>query len=119
MMSDQDDADRLALRLSAMEAELAFLRDENARLRHVLGLDAARPARADAWRPTLFGSVRNASDWLEYVDHESPAEAKVTLFRELFAGRSDVYAIRWEKRDHGQGGLESRGARRLEQGARS
>ena len=103
-MSHQDDADRLASQFSAMEAELASLRDENARLRHLLGLDTAQPARADAWRPTLFGGVRNAPDWLEHVDHESPPEAKVRLFRELFAGRSDVYAIRWQNAGTGKAG---------------
>lgn len=102
-MSDRDEADNTAARLSAMEAELASLRDENTRLRKMLGLDDARPAEVTPWRPNLFG-MRNAHDRLEDVDHESPPAAKVALFRRLFAGRADVYALRWENARTGKSG---------------
>ncbi len=102
-MSDRDNTDNAAARLSAMEAELASLRDENTRLRKMLGLDDARPAEVTPWRPSLFG-VRNAHDRLEDVDHESPTATKVALFRQLFAGRDDVYALRWENDRTGKSG---------------
>ena len=102
-MSDRDNTDNAAARLSAMEAELASLRDENTRLRKMLGLDDARPAEVTPWRPSLFG-VRNAHDRLEDVDHESPTATKVALFRQLFVGRSDVYALRWENARTGKSG---------------
>ena len=103
-MSHQDDADGLASRFSAMEVELASLRDENARLRHLLGLDTAKPGSAGCVATEFFGGVRNAPDWLEHIDHQSPPEAKIRLFRELFAGRSDVYAIRWQNAGTGKAG---------------
>ncbi len=103
-MSHQDDAEGLGSRLSAMESELAALRDENARLRRLLGLDIPRPVQANAWRPTLFSNVRNPHDRLGHVDHGSPPEAKVALFRGLFAGRADVYATRWENDRTGKTG---------------
>lgn len=68
-------------------AELVGLREENARLKSLLaekdiGYQAHPPA---AVRP------RPAADM-------SQAE-KVDLFRSLFRGREDVFAVRWEARD--------------------
>lgn len=102
-MNDRNEADAAAARLSAMEADLAALRAENARLRELLGLDRAQPGQATAWRPTLF-TGRNRHDRLDNVDHESSPDTKVALFRELFAGRTDVYARRWENDRTGKAG---------------
>ena len=38
------------------------------------------------------------------IDHLSPAEAKITLFRALFRGREDIYARRFESRKTGKSG---------------
>lgn len=38
------------------------------------------------------------------VDHRSPPEEKVTLFRSLFRGRDDVYPRRFESRRSGKSG---------------
>ncbi len=38
------------------------------------------------------------------VDHHSPVEAKIALFRSLFRGRDDVYPRRFESRKTGRSG---------------
>ena len=38
------------------------------------------------------------------VDMSSTSEAKVALFRSLFMGREDVYALRWESARTGKSG---------------
>ncbi len=50
----------------------------------------------------LFGPVHGPP--LPLVDHESSLQAKVGLYRTLFAGRSDVYAYRWENTAEGTKG---------------
>src|ERR1017187_8986244 len=50
----------------------------------------------------LFGPVHGPP--LPQVDHESSLQAKVGLYRTLFAGRSDVYAYRWENTAEGTKG---------------
>jgi hypothetical protein len=40
------------------------------------------------------------------VDHRSPPEAKVALFRALFRGREDVYPRRFESRKTGKAGYQ-------------
>jgi hypothetical protein len=50
----------------------------------------------------LFGPVHGSP--LPQVDHESSSQAKVGLYRTLFAGRSDVYAYRWENAAEGTKG---------------
>lgn len=72
-------------------AECQRLRDENTRLRKLLGLPsetAASPTAPPA-TPPLPGplTARSASG------------AKIALFRSLFRGREDVYAGRWSGRD--------------------
>ena len=81
--------------------EMERLRAENRRLRSLLGLDVPEPATAQpppptpAWEPTLFRDPSAATDRVPVDGHSSP-EAKIALFRSLFAGRDDVYAARWE-----------------------
>ena len=40
------------------------------------------------------------------VNHQSPSEAKVALFRSLFRGREDVYPRRFESRKTGKAGYQ-------------
>jgi very-short-patch-repair endonuclease len=42
----------------------------------------------------------------EAVDHRSPPEAKIALFRSLFRGREDVYPRRFESRKTGKAGYQ-------------
>ncbi|MGH9008579.1 MAG: TOTE conflict system archaeo-eukaryotic primase domain-containing protein, partial [Acidimicrobiia bacterium] len=86
-------------------AELETLRAENARLRGLLGLDTrASDLSATGWSPTLFTPQSSTPETKPVVDRSSSRAAKVALFRSLFAGREDVYALRWENRRTGKGG---------------
>jgi superfamily II DNA or RNA helicase len=86
------------VRLERALAECARLREENARLRQLLGepderrVIPSQPVLAERRGATAVGA-RAA------VTMASPPEEKVTLFRSLFRGREDVYAIRWEGRN--------------------
>ncbi len=40
------------------------------------------------------------------LDHRSPPEAKIALFRSLFRGREDVYPRRFESRRTGKTGYQ-------------
>ena len=90
--------------IEALVDEVTALRVENQRLRSLLGLD--EPSRlevTDPWEPTLFvDSVRK--DLKGDVNANSPAAAKIALFRLLFAGREDVHALRWESSRTGKTG---------------
>jgi superfamily II DNA or RNA helicase len=103
-MSDLPDPDRSNDRLFIVEAELLALREENARLRGLLGLDdRITTAPTQAWTPTLFTTGQVTPPQVT-VDQSSPPAAKVALFRALFAGREDVYAQRWDNERTGKGG---------------
>lgn len=105
-------------------AECARLREENGRLRALLGLSTELGAETQLGMPTqlrlpvesdLLGEPRLPSEpgppleglepslpphslepsAPEIVSTNSPAELKIVKFRSLFRGREDVYAIRW------------------------
>lgn len=95
----------LRRRLEEALAECTRLRLENERLREALGLTSNvrtpfLPAPAEGAYPQkaapapAFGTVTQ----------ESPSEVKIALFRSLFRGRDDVYAIRWETKRTGRCG---------------
>lgn len=81
--------------------ELAELREENARLRGLLGLDTrAAGGHQSAWAPTLLNDPSpNAA-----IAATAPVADKVALLRSLFGARSDVYAARWESASTGKVG---------------
>ena len=73
---------------------ILLLRDENHRLREELAaLKAAR------WLPAVHKADDLALVEDDGIDASSSAEVKLALFRGLFRGREDVYAIRWERQD--------------------
>ncbi|MPZ96173.1 MAG: helicase [Propionibacteriales bacterium] len=83
---------------AGLARELADLRRENERLRRLLKLtdaeaEPAVPAQA-AWFERDPGPVDVGS---------SPA-AKIAFYLQLFAARTDVYAVRWENRRSGRSG---------------
>lgn len=81
-----------------LQRELNELRAENQRLQALLGLNQpSRRAPVTPWEPTLLPGNETDAD-LPAVNYRSSREAKVALFRTLFAGRDDVYAVRWESR---------------------
>ena len=108
--------------------EIERLRAENERLRALLGMESperrsepsspepAPPEQArsesappesapltPAWEPRLFGDGQ-APALRQPVDGRSSPEAKIALFRSLFAGREDVYAARWQSERTGKAG---------------
>jgi hypothetical protein len=90
----QVSASDVAVRLAAALDEVAVLRAENARLRELLGLDRERDADGGpAWEPTLFAPPATPQ---VRVDRSSSSAEKVALYRSLFVGRDDVFALRWQ-----------------------
>ncbi|MGH9472040.1 MAG: TOTE conflict system archaeo-eukaryotic primase domain-containing protein [Terriglobales bacterium] len=78
-------------RLKAALKECAKLRTENENLQARLA-DSGQPKA-----PGIAGSVQAAERAnQEIVSRLSPPERKLALFRQLFRGREDVYAVRWE-----------------------
>ena len=90
--------------IEALVDEVRVLRAENQRLRSLLGLDEpSRTQVTEPWEPTLFADS-DRQNLNPDVTGNSPAEAKIALFRSLFAGRDDVYALRWESSRSGKAG---------------
>ena len=90
--------------LKTVQAECARLREENARLRKQLadrvnGGSEFHPVETSADKPSLMNSSEstkeNAAVVPASVTNASAPSAKIALFRKLFRGRDDVYAIRW------------------------
>src|SRR5215472_11447065 len=74
-----------------MDAEFKRLRDENERLRAMLGIPVSGVVAQPEGSTADLGKSGG--------DLATPA-GKIALFRSLFRGREDVYAVRWE----GKGG---------------
>ncbi len=81
-----------------VEAELARLRAENARLLKLLRLSPQQAA------PPMPGQAGFFEAPPGMVHHRSPQEAKVAFFGALFAARTDVYAIRYDNQRTGKSG---------------
>ena len=79
--------------LAAALAECERLRAENQQLREHQGL------------PQVEAAAQSTDDTVEFnstpatVTSKSSSDEKVKLFRSLFRGREDVYALRWEGRN--------------------
>jgi superfamily II DNA or RNA helicase len=83
---------RVRARLRTLETEQLALR---ARLEELERQRAVLEAASSALNTSATPSVTMASS----------SSAKVVLFRRLFAGRGDVFPIRWENRKTGKGGF--------------
>jgi hypothetical protein len=86
----------LKAELAKAFAECERLREENARLRLRIGEDL-KGDHQDIKRPSFKGDVKAHPSAAVTVD--SPPEVKVSLFKDLFRARNDVYAVRWEGRN--------------------
>src|ERR1700676_3209413 len=82
----------LVARLTALERERAEIVAEINTLR------SARSEEAAAIKVVPSGKAGDP------IDRNSTIERKITLFRRLFRGRSDVFPIRWENRTTGRNG---------------
>ncbi|SHN34816.1 hypothetical protein SAMN05216268_1494 [Streptomyces yunnanensis] len=88
-----------------LRTKLAALRTENQHLRTRLGMPTvdvpqALPPILEPLAPTVVGDDGE----LPYADSKSGTEAKIALFRALFAGREDIYATRWVSAKSGRTG---------------
>jgi superfamily II DNA or RNA helicase len=81
------DQDEPHLRLKEAHEECRRLREENDRLRAMLGVDPNHTTR----QTTAFTKPSVVATSEVYTP-----ERKIALFRSLFRGREDVFAIRWE-----------------------
>ncbi len=90
---DMTDQNAITEHLKSAQEECDRLRAENVRLRAMLGIeDSVSKAPGPAAIPIV--SVSDSS-----ITAPSTPEKKISLFRSLFRGREDVYAIRWEGKD--------------------
>ena|SRR2546425_9045258 len=101
-MTEQN-TDTVAQRLKSTEEECERLRAENIRLRAMLGIQDSVSKSAN--RTAIL--VADGSD--ANIAVSSAAEKKIALFRSLFRGREDVYAVRWEGKN-GKSGYSPAGA---------
>jgi hypothetical protein len=81
----------------AVEAELARLRAENARLLKLLRLSPQQAAPPGPAQGAFFEAAPGI------VHHRSPRDAKAACFGALFAARTDVYAVRYTTRTRERG----------------
>jgi superfamily II DNA or RNA helicase len=79
--------------------EFKSLREENERLKKLLGLypEDRGPPKPRISEPSTPYTPANQ------VTNDSPIETQIALFRSLFRGRDDVYPVRWEGRKGGSG----------------
>ncbi|WP_051970783.1 TOTE conflict system archaeo-eukaryotic primase domain-containing protein [Kitasatospora azatica] len=106
--SGWNDPAELRVRLDAALQEIAELTTENELLRAQIGM-ARGNAEPDDVQPLTDTAPPRRSDslannGLPYADADSSPQAKVSLFRTLFAGRTDVYATRWVSSKNGRTG---------------
>jgi superfamily II DNA or RNA helicase len=95
------DVDGESAEAAALRAECDRLRAENARLRSLLAPAEAEPlpvcSQPTAPTPRAAApSSTSASD--ARVTSGSPVAAKLALFRTLFCGHDDVFALRWQSK---------------------
>ena len=83
-MSESDE------QLKAALAECARLNTENARFRSMLAAHGLLPKPVEH-------PVVGPSEIRTGINNASPPDAKLQLFKSLFRGREDIYALRWEK----------------------
>jgi hypothetical protein len=105
MKGDED----LQAQLQNALAKCSRLREENARLQRLIPDSVSRSNESpeSAEGKHLDRSTATTSD---LVRNSSSPETKVALFRSLFRGREDVYAVRWEGKN-GRSGYSPAGIR--------
>src|SRR3989454_4474430 len=100
----------LKAELEKAVAECERLREENARLKLRVGQAPDTLTSSAGQASTHNKNVRTSAT----VKADSLPELKVSLFRSLFRGRDDVYAVRWEGRN-GRTGYSPAGIREWDQ----
>ena len=92
--------------LSTLQNEIAELEQKLAEKKHRLeeAQAALEKQTADAATTQKLLSKDSSQASLIKINNYSPTEIKIALFRSLFKGREDVYAIRFESRKTGKPG---------------
>jgi hypothetical protein len=90
---------RTNIRITELMTQLTALERERAAI--VAEIETLRPAPTEQTAAIKVIASEKAGD---LVDRNSTIESKITLFRRLFRGRSDVFPIRWENRKTGRSG---------------
>jgi hypothetical protein len=94
-----------------LDAEIEAARQDLAKLDRLRQLAAARLNELDRLRgPSSAGGAGGAGSG------EWSAASKVRLFRDLFRGREDVFAVRWEKHGRNRSGYSPRCANEWQHG---
>jgi superfamily II DNA or RNA helicase len=88
------DPEDLQNQLQKALRECASLREENERLKRLLGLHPE--VRPPAPKPSISEPSTPYTLTAPQVTNNSPIETQIALFRSLFRGREDVFPIRWE-----------------------
>jgi hypothetical protein len=86
-------------RITELVARLTEL--ERERVEIVAEINTLRSVQSEGTAATKVVLSGKAGD---PIDRNSTIEKKIALFRRLFAGRSDVFPIRWENRTTGRSG---------------
>ncbi|MFT5700166.1 MAG: hypothetical protein ACI8ZB_003037 [Desulforhopalus sp.] len=92
-----DDLEILRKKYQNALAEIDKLRQENARLKQT----AIPPISTSVIKPKV--TVHQPASAPCKINHQSPVEEKISLFKELFRGREDVYPKRWESKNNNSG----------------
>ncbi len=95
MRSPKPRRDNTQEQLRFAQKECNRLREENARLRTMLGISESVAAETDS----ASNAEVSAADSSKSGRGLSTPEGKITLFLNLFRGREDVYAVRWEGKE--------------------
>jgi superfamily II DNA or RNA helicase len=95
------DSEDLQNQLQKALRECALLREENERLKKLLGLhpkDYTPTPKPGISEPSASYALTTPQ-----VTNDSSIETQIALFRSLFRGREDVYPVRWEGRKGNSG----------------
>ena len=88
------DLENLQTQLQRALEECASLKEENKRLKKLLGLSSEKPATEI--ESIISEPLTPYATAIRPDDNGSSVETQVALFRSLFRGREDVYPVRWE-----------------------
>ena len=91
-----------------LDAEIEAARQNLAELDRLRELAAARLTELDRLRGSHTTTGAASTEW--------PAASKLRLFRDLFRGREDVFAVRWENHGRSRSGYSPRCANEWQRG---
>jgi len=98
----------IAFDLDTLDTEIEAARQELAELDRRRELAASRLAELDGRRGSRIATGADSNSW-------TPA-SKLRLFRDLFRGREDVFAVRWENHARSRSGYSPRCANEWQRG---